>query len=1052
MDFKIYWLNVSKCTTYEFILDKLHRLKVLLQAEDYDIKYNVYSGNSKNESIHVKTHLRKVLERPEYKNCLIVLTDVQDERVVRSFDLNCKMLLTTRHMEKLENAITIEKRQIIEINKGLTECESSELFVKAFRKGDNANELPPTMTSFIENAHKICSGHPFIMSLVAKSFQHKESDDKRQVRCTNWKKQLEKYEFQDEYLKIKMPIEESLKFLTEKQLKCYRQMVIFSDNIDVPNEVLSKLWNLSTTETESMIEKLHKYSLIEKQMNYESCSLHYVHFKYLKDEVSETDQMNYHQHLIDEYAVERIFRDRTELELDFPDDNYFHFFIACHLHGAKHPDLFDLYLDFGFLEEKIRIAKLPNTLGDLIKFKNEIVKKDPKRAQLLQVLLEFLPPIEQLVFKSKDMTILQCALNNEGIIKEEAQKQISRYSDRVWLDDVNHVENSNQMFMLQANSKPRIVRFAKLDRSEDNVVCLISLQDNNILLHDIATSYTEGPILYKNELPHSTITDMQIFRNQAFLVLNDTGKLSVYYLKWNSSRRPSAPSRLSTNEAMHERLPFVMDCQNDKFTCFNVVEQHEASNGDLIVGTMKGVIKFYKWIPKSNKFEIIPKEIRTEFVDLFRMAHINHYVMLLNSHGDVKFFNLVNTGALGTNVKLQKQESPVSLHQGICSQTKLPFALCVSAERVVQVMHQKNQPNSSLVFLDYEEIFAIDSDDNRIMSSAMSKDAEYLILGTSRGIMVIDRHEKKVVSRRNVSDQVLSLDVYRYPDEVLYILISVFKDAGQLISLHGFNGNREELSSHKTCFLVGENLFDVKKVDDDWSLVAVETKGSIHFRSCADNFLESERVTKFPYQIKRICYGLNDTTIVGCTNGSVYKINDMEKFDLKAQLTGEITYMEKFNDSIIVSCNSCYQLLGMGDKMIWGKATKAFAYKDDTLLVVKKDCNIEFLDTKEIRLYGVRELVIDSTCVAQAYHNSLLAIATSNKNVYLWKVDDDEKGDLTSIENQINGTVTSLAISADNTILAVGCFRGNIEVKFRFILFNQLILLIFSISYLTFKS
>lgn len=1035
MDFKIYWLNVSKCTTYELILDKLHRLKVLLQADDLDIKYNAYSGNSKNESIHVKSHLRKVLERPEYKNCLIVLTDVQDDRVVKAFDLNCKMLLTTCHREQVEKAIPKEKQKLIEINKGLSRCESVELFTKVLRKEEKILELPPTMTIFIDEIHKKCSGHPMTMSFIAKTFQKKEDENKRRERCKNWIANLESYKSLDEFQQVKMSVKETMQFLSERQRKCYRQMVIFTDNIEVPVDVLAKLWDTSIDEADSIIHKLHNYSLIEKQMTHDSYSLHFVHYKYLKEEISEAEQISYHKQLIEKYDVRRIFLTRTELELGFPEDNYFHFYIGYHIAGAKEFDLFDLYIDFGFLEEKIRVAKLPNTLGDLMKFKDEIVG-NKNRKELLEELKYFLATSEQLLFRSDDMTLLQCALTYEGIIKEEAQRQIAKYYDRVWLKDINHIESYSQMFPLQTDAQPRLVRFVRLNNfepsSEDNLVCLISLQDNNILLHDIATDYSDGPILYRNDHPHSTITDMQIFRNQAFLVLNDNGKLSVFYLKSNVARRPSAPTKLHPNEANNERQPFVIEYNhgNDKFTCFNLIE---ASNADLIVGTNKGVIKFYKWIPKSNKFEDIKTDIRTGFHDLYRMAHIDEYAMLLSKSGDAKFVNLINSANLALNVKWQKQENPVSLHQGTCTHTNRPISICVSADKVVQINHEikRTYPALPLILLEYEEIFSNDIEDSKILSSAMTRDAEYLILGTCRGILIINRFDKKIVCRRNVSDQVMSLDVFRCSDEALFYLVSVFKDVGKMISFQGFNSNGDDLPNKKSQFLIGENLFDINKNNDEWTLMAADSKNQIFTQTINydDEIEELTLVAKFPFQIRRICYDTDESIMLGCTNGSVYQIM-LEKINSKprkvAKLMGEITYMEKFNNAIIVSSNSCYQILGITN-VIDGKATKAFAYNDNTLLVVKKDCSIEFLDTKEKRLFGERTLVEESTCVAAAFNNSLLAVATSKKAVYFWRASDEL---LSSIKNQITEEISSIAISADGNVIAVGCFNGNIEVRF----------------------
>lgn len=187
----------------------MHRLKVLLQADDLDIKYNMYSGNTKNEIIHLRNHLRKILEQPEFRNCLIVLTDVQDEQIIKAFDLRCKIFITTRHIERLD-VIPTSSKTTIDIDKGFTHHESLELFTKAFNK-----QLPADMPSYIEKFHSICNGHPFIMSLIAKSFQQFSKDLKdRKTRCDNWLRNLNDYKLQDIDDQIKMSVEESLKFLS----------------------------------------------------------------------------------------------------------------------------------------------------------------------------------------------------------------------------------------------------------------------------------------------------------------------------------------------------------------------------------------------------------------------------------------------------------------------------------------------------------------------------------------------------------------------------------------------------------------------------------------------------------------------------------------------------------------------------------------------------------------------------------------------------------------------------------------------------------------------
>lgn len=1048
MSFKIYWLNVSKCCTQELVLEKLHRLKVLLQADDLDIKYNTYSGNTKNEIIHMRNYLRKILEQSEFRESLIVLTDVQDENIIKAFDLHCKIFVTTRHIEKLEY-IPKKSKTTINIDTGFTHPESLELFRRAFNEN-----LPADMNTYIESFHNISKGHPFIMSLIAKTFQNFNEDEKdRKTRCDRWLKNLNEYKLQDKDNQVKMSVEESLKFLSIQNQICYKKMVIFTDNSDIPFEVLSKIWDTDPQQTEDIVLKLSNYSLIERPMtedNDKACSLHYLHFHFLKQHVSKSDQEIYHRHLVDMYEVDKTMRDRIELDLNFPDDNYFHYFIPNHFVGAKRYDLFELYLDFGFLEQKMRLTKLPNTVGDLIRFHDEITNGHPEKIDFHNELISFLTQSERLLVKSADVNLLQLALTSSDLVKMKAEELIQKFPDRVWMNDLNHGENQTQIVQLASQSLPQLVRFVK---PNDNLVCLISLQDNNILLHDISLDYPDEPVLYRNDLPNSIITDMQVFRNYAFLTLNDLGKLVVYTLKHSPLRKASMPSRAVTSKSIEtnaNKIVQKLDGGADKFTCFNVFEfQPEGARSDtdekidLMVGTVQGNIKFYQW--KVNKFEQINRmSITTNFNDLFRMAHIetdsetrqaqHEYVMLLNTHGEIKFINLISSSEIFSTKPSINLGTPINLHQGICGNSKLPCSICVSKDKVVQVTHQPklNFTGGSLVDVEYDDLFVAsdDFDDNKILSSTMSKDAEYLILGTTKGIIVIDRFNRKVIFRRNVSDQVLSLDIYRYHDEALYILSSVFKDAGHMIGLYGFNDNREELAMMKEMtFFVGEDLFDINKAIDGWQMIAVDTKRNIHFLSFdADGTTESFEKVSFQFQVKRICYQ-GDKVIVGCTSGAVFSTDHMSQTMSLATLTSEITYLECFGDKIVASCNGSFKIIGIA-RDFYGKVIKAYRYKDNQLLLVKKNCTIEIINAGTGACLMSRMLADDISCSAQAYCDGLVAIGTIADYVHVWKIEDDPEANFELKSFKSASTVTSLAISADKSVLAIGCANGVVEVRY----------------------
>jgi hypothetical protein len=1039
MNFKIFWLNVSKCCTQELILEKLHRLSAMMQADDeVDIKYSTYSGNTKNQIVHFRNHLRKVIELPKFRDCLIVLIGVQDENILKAFDLPCKFLMTTKHIERFD-FIPEEQKKIIEINFGFTKEESNELFAKAVK----ASKLPEDMLQYVNDFHTKCNGHPFILSVIAKSFQNfneSEKEDERRRRAEDWITSLEKYDLHDYKEIITMSMKESMRFLKEENQERYKKMVIFTDNRDIPYEVLEKLWGMTTQQTEAMVLKLFKYSLIEahvNEQNEKACSLHYIHYHFLLENVPKSEQKQYHKQLIDKYEVERVLNERKNLNLDFPKDEYFHYFIPYHWEGAERKDLFKLYLDFEFLEQKMRYTRLPNTVGDLIRFAELICDGNQSLVNYLEELLVFLSNSDQQIFESTAVNLLQLAFNSSGVVEIEAKRQITQFPDRVWMRDIDHGEQT-QIVQISANSQPQIVRFVK---PNDNLVCLISLKDHNILLQQIVHDYHDGAQLYQNDTSFRII-ELQGFNNNTFLALTEDGKISVYSMKNVPSRRNSLPLTIFVRSNAHQEN-FIQRISDD-ITCFVVT--NDSAQADLIVGLSQGNIKFYSW--KNCKFEENKAMlIKSKVPNLYRLAKIelenidlklnstlmidgnsslsiqpqvHEYLMLINRSGGISFIDLRNSAKLGANREWKNLDSPINLHQGKCPFSKCPITLCVAKNKVVQVTHKRIIADK-FIELDYYDIYETEND-HEILSSAMSKDTKYLILGTTKGIFVFDRFDREVVMRRNISDKVLSLDIYFFDE--MYYLCSVFEDSEQVISLHGFDDRRDDYNKLMP-LLVGKDLFDIKNKNGILEMAAVDDKKTIQFRSSTDEFGKPFDQNECFYNIEKIIHA-GDKIVIGCTSGAIYKIIENGSPQQILELESGITYLELIDDVIVASCNSNYVII-VSDKhfsTFTGEVTKAFRYADSQLLLIKKNCTLEIYNTRT-SFPRKKTLVENSVCAAETFHSSFVAIATTMKKVFFWNF--DEMSDVQEIV--LDEEITALAVSTDKTMLAIGLSNGGIEVN-----------------------
>lgn len=137
------------------------------------------------------------------------------------------------------------------------------------------------------------------------------------------------------------------------------------------------------------------------------------------------------------YRILDAIYERTEPNIvNVPDDGYFYFYIGYHIKEAERLEVFTkIFLDFGFLEQKLRATLLPNTIGDLKLYRQLITGNSPKKEHFLDELLQFLKSSEEIICKSEDTCLLQYALTAGGILQEEAIKQAEQFTDRVWFHD-----------------------------------------------------------------------------------------------------------------------------------------------------------------------------------------------------------------------------------------------------------------------------------------------------------------------------------------------------------------------------------------------------------------------------------------------------------------------------------------------------------------------------------------------------------------------------------------------------------------------------------------
>lgn len=224
--------------------------------------------------------------------------------------------MCTKLLDKLSNAT-----YKIEVKNGLTDNECKELFAKVLNQP--ISKLPNEAIDL----HRLCKQNPFVISVIASNLKQYKSND---TRWLYWKEILESNQSTN-FEPLRKPIEESLKDLKNhdpQSYKSFEELVIFTDNVNVPVTVcrlactiislialiynrfffrcpqrLAEYWNVPLPEAERVVLRLDSLYLLQASFldGIMYCSLHYLYYSYLNNNVNPTRKQNLHGRLVSSY-------------------------------------------------------------------------------------------------------------------------------------------------------------------------------------------------------------------------------------------------------------------------------------------------------------------------------------------------------------------------------------------------------------------------------------------------------------------------------------------------------------------------------------------------------------------------------------------------------------------------------------------------------------------------------------------------------------------------------------------------------------------------------
>ncbi|XP_065367238.1 uncharacterized protein Dark [Calliphora vicina] len=904
MNFKIYWIDCSNCTSQQ---EDYRALQILMLKLNPLHKFE--NGSIGENVLRLKEQIKLQMKAKESRNeCLLVLANVQNVKCQEAFNLDCKRLIITRN-KKVSDYLSPKLNIHLTLNVGFSR---EEFFLLLDKYILHKYDWRKDSLDLANDMYHLSHGDPYLLSIIARNIREKKSN------WNEWMKNINNFSIPD--LKFIRDVEKSLLILKPDQLQLYATLAVFPYCAQIPVKLLSFLWNKTEYEAEVFVEKFHINSFVQKQILEDNdtivCCVKYVYSSYIKN-CKKMQQLikpqELHSRIIEYYKVEENLNVRKDVDLDFDShDGYFFRWIGYHLHGANYKHLFPrLYKDFGFLGQKMRAVGLNNTIADLRNYDVEISLGDRKYS--FKKLKAFLAKMEEKIIHFPDCCLLQYALLSGDFISENALQQIEQFPRRLWLSESGQYQQWRFIFSLPDS--------AKIVRILDQDLCIMALANNNTYLIDLSLDSRYSRLLLMEGV---NINNMQIFDNKNHvLTLDYYGNLKLWDISVEKRRilnqRRNVKANFNATIACSANQIFPKQNINDYINSWSNIQTFYLEVGDdpkytLLVSLKTGLLKFLDWNQTSKEFEQKSYQIphKTEINKIHSISKIKTHYMIIyytdNGNMDAKFLKLRNTEE--ETKKFDWPQNAKLVYHKVCNDV-----VVLVFNHVVVRLSLTFYPNfdGQLEVL-YESPHCI------INCGKLLLENKYLMLGTAKGLIIFDIAGGIETLESSVSENISSVDNYDLDDEEFKSMIVCGCSNKNIAYIFGLRlaadqtlvwehssahqtENLEHLKQLKNTRFLGRTMFDVSEEDD--TLYAVDSKNRIHQICRAET--KNWSIIPSSLEIKDNVIGIHcfkNSVIVAYENGDIYDLQQKRLIVRTNEIVGKDFYLKTVDDNILVASSA----------------------------------------------------------------------------------------------------------------------------------------------------
>ncbi|XP_026724062.1 apoptotic protease-activating factor 1 isoform X3 [Athene cunicularia] len=355
----VHWISVGKQDKAGLLI----KLQNLCSRLEHDATLSQRPPLNIEEA---KDRLRLLMLR-RYPRSLLILDDIWDSWVLKAFDNQCQVLITSRD-RSVTDAVSGNKYEV-HVESGLAHEKGLEilsLFVNM-----KISELPQQANCLVRE----CKGSPLVISLIGallRDFPSRWEYYLKQLQNKQFKRIRKSSSYDYEALDEAMSI--SVEQLNDNYKDYYKDLSILPKDVKVPTKVLCILWDMETEEVEDILQEFVNKSLLFCDRN--GKSFHYYLHDLQLDFLTEKNRnqlQELHKNIVNQY------KKYYKLNMPVPsqeDCMYWYNFLAYHMAGANmQKELHDLMFSLDWIKAKTELVGPAHLIHEYVEYSSILDQK-----------------------------------------------------------------------------------------------------------------------------------------------------------------------------------------------------------------------------------------------------------------------------------------------------------------------------------------------------------------------------------------------------------------------------------------------------------------------------------------------------------------------------------------------------------------------------------------------------------------------------------------------------------------------------------------------------